>query len=137
MAKEISHSWMGRPITDPEHASHLETVAAINEFNGGKPKHEAEDAAYDDYKKDQLHESAAHHLNGVKSALAVGDHDSAKRHGLMYGLAMKKLGHDITGEPPPEVANKAKHPESSYHKFRAHKADAFVLPEKEEEKTTS
>ncbi len=132
MAKALTYSWKGRPITDPEHADHLEVTAALNQFHRNMPEHEAEDAAHEEYRKDQLHEAAAHHLQGMKGSLAMGDHDSAKKHGLLYGLILKQLGHDVVGEPPKEVADKAKHLEKQPYNFKAHKADQFALPEKKE-----
>jgi len=131
----ILHSWLGKyPITDPDHTDHLETSAALHQFHSGKQQHEAEEAAHAEYRKDQLHEAAAHHLNGMKAALGAGDHDAAGKHGAMYGMIMKELGHPIVGEPPPEVVNKAKHMPKSVYNFKAHKADAFALPPKKEEK---
>lgn len=129
MAKALTHSWKGRPIADPEHADHLEVVAGLNQFHRNMLPHEAEDAAHNEYKKEQLTEAAGHHLCGLKAALGAGDHDSAKKHGFFYALALKALGHPIVGEPPPEVASKAKHLENSPYRFKAHKADQFSLPE--------
>lgn len=131
MAKPLTYAWKGRPIADPEHSDHLEVLAGLNQFHRNMLPHQAEDAAHDDYKKDQLVEAAAHHLQGLKAALGAGDHDSASKHGMMYGLALKALGHPIVGETPPEIASKAKHLENSPYKFKAHKADQFVLPDKE------
>ncbi len=114
---------------DPEHADHLEVVSALNQFHRNMPEHEAEDAAHEEYRKDQLHEAAAFHLQGIKAALGADDHDSAKKHGMMYGLALKELGHDVVGEPPSEVAAKAKRLENGPYRFKAHKADLFTLPQ--------
>lgn len=131
--KPILHTWLDRyPIVDPGHADHLNTLAALHELHGGLPKSKAEDAAHEEYKKDQLHDAAAHHLVGMKAALGAGDSDAAKKHGAMYGLAMQALGHPIVGEPPPEVANKAKNLDHKVYNFKAHKGDAFVLPTEKE-----
>ena len=83
--------------------------------------------AHADYFKEQLEEAAAHHLTGMKAALAAGDGESAKKHGVVYTLALQKLGHNPVGEPPPSVANKAKKMPKSLYSFKAHKADIFSL----------
>lgn len=128
MASPISHTWQGvYPITDPDHSAHLETAAALKEFHHNMPRHKAEEEAHKEYQKDQLHEAGAHHLLGMKASLGAGDHDSAKKHGTMYALILRKLGHPIVGEPPPEIADKAKHMEKKPYKFKAHKADAYVI----------
>lgn len=129
MAKPDLHMWMDRhPITDPSHVDHLEVLAAIKALSEKLPKDKAEDAAHAEYKKDQLHDAAAHHLVGIKAALGAGDHDAAKKHGAMYGLALKALGYPIVGEPPAEVANKANRLDHKLYHFRAHKADVFSIP---------
>jgi hypothetical protein len=120
--------WLDRyPVVDADHLHDLEQRAAINEFHRKMPRHVAEQTAHDDYRKDQLVEAAAHHLVGMKAAHGAGDMESAKKHGAMYMLACKALGHNDL-EPPPEVAVKAKHTPAQVYKFRAHKGDAFVLP---------
>ncbi len=129
-----THKWLERyALTDPAHVDHLETSAALHEFHGGLPRHEAEEAAHKDYQKDQLEEAAAHHLNGIKASLGAGDRDSAHKHGVLYGLALKKLGHPIVGEPPASIASKAKHSKDSVYRFKAHKGDLFALPEEKHE----
>ncbi len=134
--KPMLHTWLDRyAIVDPSHADHLNTLAALHEFTTGKSKDKAEEAAHAEYKKDQLHEAAAHHLVGMKAALGAGDKDSAKKHGAMYGLVLKELGHPIVGEPPSEVSTKAKNLDHKVYNFKAHKADAFALPVQKE--TTS
>jgi hypothetical protein len=123
--------WLGRyPMVDADHINDLETRAAVNEFGGKMPRHAAEQKAHEDYRKDQLHEAAAHHLVGMKAAHAAGDHDSAQKHGAMYVLALKALGLDNTVDPPPEVANKAKNTPAEVYRFKPHKGDSFALPAK-------
>jgi hypothetical protein len=125
--------WKGRPISDPSHADHLEVLSALNTFHRNMPVHEAEEAAHEDYKKDQLAESGAFHLQGMKAALASDDHESAKKHGILYAMAMKHLGHSAVGEPPKEVIEKTKSMENAPYKFKAHKADHFYLKEDKKE----
>lgn len=127
--------WLDKyPILDPEHSHDLETRAAIHEFLNRHPRHIAEQKAHEDYRKEKLTESAAHHLNGIHSAHSVGDTTTAKKHGVMYSLAMKELGHDPVGEVPSEVSTKAKNMSITdpVHKFKASKGDVFSLPKTEE-----
>lgn len=131
MAK-TQHMWMDRyPITDPKHTHDLETGAAIHQFMSRLPRHEAEALSHAEYKKGQIVESAAHHLSGMKAAHAAGSMDEAKKHGVMYALALQQLGHDPVGPVPPEVSGKTKDLEttSPVYRFRAHKADTYSIPE--------
>lgn len=130
MAKEqVFPKWMGRyPIVDADHVHNLETMAAINEFSHKMPRDKAEEEAHRTYMREQLIEAAAHHLAGIRAAQGAGDTDSIKRHGVMYQLAMKGLGHDPLGEPPAEVVQHMKHQPQSVYKFKAHPADAFAMP---------
>lgn len=127
--EQMAPKWLGRyPMLDADHENDLETRAAIHQFGGKMERHKAEDQAHADYRKDQLHEAAAHHMVGMKAAHAAGDDESAQKHGVMYVLALKALGHDNTVEPPPEVANKAKNTPSQVYRFKAHKGDTFAMP---------
>jgi len=126
--------WLGKyPIVDADHVDRLEQDAAIGEFGHKMPRHEAEARAHSDYRHDQLSEAAAHHLVGLTAAHAAGASDDAKKHAAMYGVALKALGHDDVMNPPPEVASKAKHTPAEVYKFKAHRGDAFALPEHKEE----
>lgn len=135
MDSKVAPKWKDKyPISDAEHVHHLDTLSAINEFGSKMPRHEADDKAYEQYKKDRLLESAAHHLTGLKSAHAVGDMDTAHKHAVMYSMAMKAMGHSPTGEVPDEVSNKAKHEPQSITKFKPHKSDLFTLTGNTKEK---
>lgn len=137
MANKVLDSapkWLGKyPVVDADHLQDLETRAAIEEFGHKKPRHEAEAKAHDDYRRDQLSDAAAHHLVGLTAAHAAGASDDAKKHAAMYGVALNALGHEDVMNPPPEVTSKAKHTPAEVYKFRAHKGDAFALPEHKEE----
>lgn len=134
MDNKIAPLWKDKyPISDAEHVHHLDTLSAIHEFGSKLPRHEAESKAYEEYKKDRHTESAAHHLTGMKAAHSVGDMDTARKHGTMYGLAMKALGHNATDEVPDEVANKAKYEPSGVTKFKPHKSDLFLINGKKDE----
>lgn len=115
------------PISDADHIAHLDTLSAIHEFGSKLPRHEAEAKAYQDYKKDRLTESSAHHYNGMKAAHAVGDMETAKRHATFFALAMKAMGKSPHDELPDDVANKAKYEPTGITKFKPHKSDLFTL----------
>ena len=121
------HKWLDKfDIVDPDHVEDLETHAAIKEFTHKLPRHEAEEKAYEDYKKDQIEYSAAHHLAGMKAAQGAGDNDAARMHGTLYQTALKQLGHPEVGEVPTSIANKMKHEPSKVYRFKAHDSDAFL-----------
>lgn len=127
--------WKGRDILDPEDVDDLETRSAIHEFHGSIPRHEAEEKAHQDYRNDKLMDSAAHHLRGIKAAHTIGDIDTAKKHGLLYILALKQLNHEDALNPPDKVKERSENSDKPYHSFKAHPGDYYSLPkEKEEEK---
>jgi hypothetical protein len=131
---DAAPKWLDKyPVVDADHLQGLEQDAAIHEFGHKMPRHEAEARAHSEYRTSQLSEAAAHHLVGLTAAHAAGATDDAKKHAAMYGVALKALGHDDVMNPPPEVASKAKHTPAEVYKFRAHKGDAFALPEHKEE----
>jgi hypothetical protein len=118
MAKEkkpVRHTWQGRDIYDPKHAHDLEQTAALNEFQHGMPRKEAEQKAFDTYKLDHLFRNAAHHRAGYNIAQAIeytpkrlaamAQHDKGYR-GALAGL--KKLGEQLhPGQPNPYDFNPA------------------------------
>lgn len=121
--------WLDRyPVLDPEHMPGLDQLAAVHEFQNKMPRHQAEAAAYDQYKKEQTEDAAAHHYAGMLAAHGAGDMDAARKHGVMYALAAKAMGADPVGEPPPEVLTKVKNTPPEVYRFKAHKGDAFTLP---------
>lgn len=120
--------WLGRPILDKDDYEDLEQRAAIHQFHHNIPRHEAEDKAYEDYRLDKITDAAAHHLKSLKSAHAVGDMEIAKKHGIMYRLALKELKHDDHLNPPPDVVERHKNMGEDLHRFRAHKGDFYLLP---------
>ena len=97
------HNWNGKTVIHPQHIAGLEQEAAMNEFQGGMPRQEAEHKAYQNYRKTQHLEAAAFHLRGLKSAQGSGDVEEAKKHGAMYALHAEKLGFEPWKEPPPEL----------------------------------
>lgn len=130
--KFMTPKWTGRPILHEDHADQLERDAAINEFGLGQHRSVAEDNAYKKYMKGQSVQAAAHHLQAMKAAHAVGDMKTARKHALMYNQHSKILGHDPVRPPHPEVqSHMEQNPLKS--KFRAHKADALLLVPSEEQ----
>ncbi len=134
--------WQGKyPILDTSDAAStrpqeddLEMRAAINEHHHKMPRHVAEEKAYADYRREQIVNTAAHHYNGMKASAAVGQMDHAKKHGVMYLLALKQLGHKDPVRPPEEVLERAKNtPSESIGRFKAHKADVYTMPPEPEE----
>ena len=127
--------WKNRDILDPEDVDDLDMRAAVHEFHGSIPRHEAEEKAHQDYRNDKIMDSAAHHLRGIKSAHAIGDVETAKKHGAMYVLALKQLGHEDALNPPDKVRERSENPGKEFSHFKAHPGDYYSLPkEKEDEK---
>lgn len=129
--KHSRPQWAGRDVTDLEHGHELDREAALHEFDGKLPRHEAEDKAYHGYKRKQHELAAAHHLQGIKMAEAAGDERQGRKHGLMYQLHLKELGHDAIGPVPKEVqqhidAGHAGEGGTLYN-FKPHRGDMFVL----------
>lgn len=126
-ALEGAPKWLGQPIADPRHAELLEQDAAVNEFGKKMPRPEAERAAYGDYVRGQRVKAAAHHLAGMRAASAAGDKESARKHGLMYELHSRAIGHDPAGPVHPAVAAAAESERPKVYKFKSHQGDLFAL----------
>lgn len=123
-----SGEWAGRPMVGSGHG--LDESAALYEFRDGMPRPVAEEKAYRDYNKNHHMGAAAHHLQGMKAAQALGQIEEGKRHGLMYALHLRSLGLDPNGEVPNEVQAhvRAQHSEGKAdYKFKAHAADKLLL----------
>ena len=124
------HEWMGRPVTGPKDVETLEQLAAVKEFAGKLPRHEAEKAAYKEYMRQQHLAGASHHLSGMKQAGAAGKSDeAAKQHFMYYAAHMGQLGYDPYDAVPPEVADHQmpSASDTKAYKFRGHTADDFAL----------
>ena len=124
--KNAIHKWNENLILDPDDIQGLEHEAALNEFEHGHPRSDAEDLAYKAYKTKFHREGAAHHLRGLKAAQASGDIDEAHKHGVVYSLHMESLGHDPMDAVPPEIAELVKDGKKQY-KFKAHNSDRFLV----------
>ena len=129
--------WLAKyPISDEDDIHSLDTRAAIHEFQGKLPRHEAEAQAHSDYKKESIVNSCAHHYSGVMASHAAGDTESSKKHALMLSLGLKALGHDGI-KVPDEVVNRAKHTPSKVYAFKNHKSDGFLLNTDKSKESTS
>jgi hypothetical protein len=131
--KEKLHppQWLGKPILAHEHVQDLETRAAINEFHHKMPRGQAEQAAHDSYVKENRERAAAHHLAGMKAAVATGNHQDGRKHWAMYDLHLKALGKESIGAVPPEIEKRMmeEHGDKPIYKFKAHKGDLYALHE--------
>ena len=127
------HEWVSGPkrrfVLAPEDVDELEghTMTFTD-----KPREEAEEHAYGEYKKKHHLRAAAHHLAGMRAASSAGEHAQAKRHKLVYDLHIRALGLPDDGKVPSQVQNLMNEPEHSpAYKFNPHKADAFLLGKNE------
>lgn len=127
--------WLDRfLVAHPDHVNELEQAAALHEFDSKMPRHQAEEKAYSDYRKQQHLHGAAHHLRGLKAAQASGDQDDARKHSAMLELHAKQAGFDPYSDLPAELQQHlhAEKPEP-VHKFKAHRSDLFVLDDHKKE----
>lgn len=118
--------WQGLPLAHGSHHDELELNAAINQFSSKMPKQQAEQKAYADYKSAQHKAGAAHHLNGMKAALASGQQDLARQHAAHYSSHVQQLGLNPTDPVHPEINAMAGKPSKSLGGFKAHGADALL-----------
>lgn len=125
----ILPTWKGKyPMSDTTHADDLQMRSDIYRHMHRLPEHEADARGYADYRKEQVQKAAAHHWNGMKAAAAAGNDEGAKKHGVMYTLAMHQLGHKDLMTPPDEVQEFAKDPKQAIGNFKAHPGDAYSMP---------
>ena len=120
--------WAGKTLVG--NGQGLDETAALLEFKEGLPRHVAEEKAYRQYNTQHHYQAAAHHLQGMKAAHALGQVDEGKRHGALYALHMRSLGQDPNDDVPPEVMAhmRALQAENqSNYKFKAHGADKLLL----------
>ncbi len=130
MDTKKTYEWMGKPTTSDKDNEDLERLSAVREFLGKMPRHEAEAAAYKEYKRKQHLSGATHHLSGMKqSAAAGGSDEQAKQHYVMYSAHMSALGHNPAGAVPDEISqHAANNPETvKNYKYKPHPSDAHAL----------
>jgi hypothetical protein len=125
--------WQGRAIAEKDHAHDLDREAAMHEFGNKLPRAEAEEKAYESYKKDQHARAAAHHLQGMKAAHASGNMEEARKHGILYDQHVKGLGHESSiGPVPSSISRYVSEDDKGPYKFKAHHGDRFVLDKSED-----
>lgn len=113
-------------IVAPDHEHDLERAAAVHQFHGNMSREGSEVAAYQDYRKMQLHKAAAYHLEGMEAAKDRKDDGSHRKHLGMYALLCKELGYRHTDHPAPGVkAHKGTF--GDIEDFKSHPADLLVL----------
>lgn len=123
-----SHKWNNNPIVSQDHIPDLERDAALNEFEHGLPREEAEEKAYKEYKTKHHSSAAAHHLRGLKAAQEAGDIDEAHKHGVLYSIHMEHLGHDPMDKVPDEIQKLASDEgKPKMYRFKSHTADKILL----------
>jgi hypothetical protein len=128
MAKNEKHHWYKRPIITQDHIPDLERDAALNEFEQGLPREDAEENAYQAYRRKHHIEGAAHHLRGLKAAQEAGDLDECKKHGVAYSMHLGHLGHDPMDAVPDEVKKLVDgETKPKVYKFKSHKSDHFLV----------
>jgi hypothetical protein len=130
---EWSNGPKRRYILSADDIPELERGAGTLEFVNRKPRGEAEDAAYNDYKRKHHVQGAAYHLGMMRAAAASGSNEAAKKHKLVYDLHRQSLGfgaddHQIPDEIQSAMSDPSRLPAP---KFKAHKADAFLLGKSE------
>ncbi len=113
-------------ILDPDHEHSLERSSAKHEFHNGHVRANAEQIAYDEYKRQHMLKAAAYHLDGMDSSKARGDSDGAKSHYSMFTLHCKGLGMNPQGSISAEIQAQRGMGEK-LAKFTPHPADTFVL----------
>jgi hypothetical protein len=130
MSKKEVKPWLGHyAVTSEDHYPDLESRSAILEFRGGLPKDLAEQQAHKDYLQDQAYRAGAHHLLGIRAAIASGHDEAAKRHGESYAAAMKAAGHSVLESPPQKVLDYIKDAKQHVYSFKEHDADGLFRPE--------
>jgi hypothetical protein len=130
--KKPTPMWLGHPLLDESHAHELHLASALNEFQGGIPRADAEKRALEEYRHEHHGRAAAHHYGSMRAAHSVGDMDTAQRHHALYSLHVKALGEDPMG-PVPEVVRKYHEGAGTDKKqkrvtsFKGHDADQFIV----------
>lgn len=122
------HTWAKRPILSQDDIPDLERAAALNEFEQGMHREDAEEQAYSDYRRGHHSKGAAHHLRGLKAAQEAGDLDEAHKHGALYSAHMGELGHDSMDKVPDDIKKLAEDEgKPKVYKYKSNAADQLLL----------
>jgi hypothetical protein len=120
--------WQGHPVRDEQHHTDLDLKAAIYEFHHGMDRSKAEERVKHEDRVERHQKAAAHHLDGMRAANAIGNHEDAQRHHGMYSLHVKALGHDPSGAVHPDVMRHREGDERSHaYNFKSHEDDQFLV----------
>jgi hypothetical protein len=111
---------------------HLEREAALNQFEKGMPRTQAEELAYNTHKEDlrkkSAIEAAAHHYSNMKDSSG----DIARMHAKMYEAHMKGAG--LEHYPvPKEILAAVQHARLN-SSYKPHKHDEALLKQIEAKK---
>lgn len=127
-SKKETALWQGHPVRDEEHARDLDLRAAIYTYYHGLDRAAAEARVKHEDRVERHQRAAAHHLDGLRAANAVGNHEDAERHHTMYGLHVKALGGDPIGAVPSEVKRWQGDKEKKHaYTFKASPDDQFLV----------
>jgi hypothetical protein len=113
------------PVISEDHHADLDARAAVAEFRDKLPKELAERKAHEDYMEEHAYRAAAHHLLGIRAAMASGHDAAAKRHAQAYAAALKVAGHSPLGTPPQKVLDYIQDLKNQVYTFKDHPADAL------------
>jgi hypothetical protein len=127
MADKHNDLWKGRKLLNAQDGQVLENNAAVKEFRDGLERGAAEERAYREYRQGHHEDARAHHFAGMKAALAVGDHEAAHKHGVMYDLHTRAAGKDPMAGIDSAVSSRLDANAQKHYKFRAHKGDGLLV----------
>lgn len=120
--------WQGHPVRDEKHRNDLDMKAAIFQFHHGMDRTAAEHRVKHEDRVERHQQAAAHHLDGMRAAYAVGNHEDAQQHHAMYSLHVKALGQDPAGAVPKDVAHWQGDKEKKHaYTFKGHGDDQFLV----------
>lgn len=126
--KKASIIWQGHPAKDENHVRDLDLRAAIFQFHHGLDRTAAEERVKHEDRVERHRAAAAHHLDGLRAANAVGNTEDAAKHHSFYSLHLKALGLDPAGPVPSEVQRHRESDERSHaYKFKASPDDQFLV----------
>ncbi len=127
-AKKPTLFWQGHPVRDEAHQRELDLKAAIFQFHHGLDRAAAEQRVKHEDRVERHQKAAAHHLDGMRAANAVGNHEDAQQHHGLYTLHVKALGHDPATAVHPDVSKwQGKNAEKHAYTFKGHGDDQFLV----------
>lgn len=120
--------WQGHPVEDEEHHRNLDLKAAVLQFHHGLDRLTAEKQVKHDDRVERHQKAAAHHIDGMRAANAVGNHEDAEQHHAMYSLHLRALGLNPSEAVPSEVERwRGDKDKKHAYTFRGHPDDQFLV----------